>query len=76
MNSWYALELMNNDHINNIQNEREMDRLASAATGDANAAPGIEDLLSARALVARITVRAARPNLVASPRLTLHTAKR
>ncbi|MDZ4771489.1 MAG: hypothetical protein SGJ24_20375 [Chloroflexota bacterium] len=59
--NWYANELLIRDSINDLHNAREMERLARTAQGE-DAGIGLEDFLSARALVARITVRASRPD--------------
>lgn len=72
--NWYEMKLINEAHLDEIHEVAELDRLADSARGDKRLSLGLEDVLSARALVKRITAEpsAKRP----APRLTFQTARR
>ncbi|MBL8134079.1 MAG: hypothetical protein JNL42_19610 [Anaerolineae bacterium] len=74
MMNWYEMKLINEAHLDTFYEDADMARLAEAARGNKGASLGLEDVLSARALVRRIAGNPAQSG--ALPRLALQPAQR
>ena len=72
--NWYEMKLVNEAHLEEFHEAADMERLAESARGNRRISIGLEDVLSARALVKRITAEPAAKH--PAPRLTFQPARR